>query len=64
MITNSNRSGFVRVGISEKPQRATHDDVRSGTVSDEPKREERKSFGAQKQKKIISVDGRLQIVDA
>lgn len=65
MISNSNRSGFVRVEADDKRRTKPHqDDIRSGRVSDKPSKEKKRAFGLRRRQKIKEVDGELRLVDA
>lgn len=63
MISNSNRSGFVRVEPGEDRRRKPQDEVRSGRVSDKPVKEKKKAFGLPRKQKIKEIDGELRVVD-
>lgn len=65
MITNSDRSGRVRVKLNEPNERAEkpRDDIRSGKVSETSAAPKPKKFGDQKHRKIVSVNGQLELVE-
>lgn len=67
MITNANRSGSLKVKSGERdvhPPTRPQDEVRSGKVSERAVKERSTRFGKTRQQKIVSVDGKLELVDA
>lgn len=63
MITNANRSGTLRVKFDEPRDEKPQDDNRSGRISEQPPRPKAKRFGLEKSQEIVSVDGRLELMD-
>jgi hypothetical protein len=63
MITNANRSGFVRVEPGDDRPGKPQDDRRSGHVSDAPPKDEKQKFGLQRRQKIIEVNGERRLAD-
>lgn len=67
MITNSNRSGSVKVKVGEKdvsPPTRPQDEVRSGKLSEGRKAPQKEKFGSAQRQKIVSLNGQLELVDA
>jgi hypothetical protein len=62
MLANSNRSGSVRATVQDERGAKVQSDRRSGRISDNQPVEHKLEINMTPQK-IVSIDGRLQIVN-